>query len=259
MSMADPTSLHADEQLQAYLDFVRERQEETARTKPSDSTVRKVAKHLVPKGFRGRARFLATDVMTPYSRARARRIAAEHNRTGAPLWLHLGSGGEHKDGWVNIDLAGDPVEVAWNMKRGIPFPEQSASAIFTEHVLEHIPLPGVAATLGECLRVLRPGGVLRIGVPDAGSLLKSYVDSNEKFIDVTRPDRPQRILAVQELFYWYGHCTMYDFSMMEWLLHATGFTKKVVRCEPGASDHLDAPPDTPRRFDETLYVETVRP
>lgn len=180
MSMVDPSSLQANEQLQAYLDFVRERQEETGRTKPYDSNVRKVAKHLVPKGFLGRARFRVTDVMTPYSRARARRIAAEHDRTGAPLWLHLGSGGEHKDGWVNIDLAGEPVEAACNVQCGT----------------------------------------------SAGRRRRTQLT------DVTRPDRPQGLLAVQEHFYGYGHCTLCDFAMREWLLQAARFIDEVVRCDP---------------------------
>jgi len=247
------------EQLANYLRFTDERRNAHKKTKPSDSSLRRLAKHLVPPNSRSRARFLVTDLVRPVARARARRIAAEHAAAGKGLRLHIGSGGEHKDGWVNLDLAGDPVEVPWNLKHPLPFPDGSADAVFSEHLLEHIPLPGAVDVLRECHRVLKPGGIMRVGVPDAGRMLESYVEQGKGFIETTRPDRPQLMLAVQELFYWYGHVTMYDESMLAWLLAATGFTSEVHRREPGRSDLPVEAPDTPRRWPETLYVETVKP
>ncbi|TCP56497.1 putative SAM-dependent methyltransferase [Tamaricihabitans halophyticus] len=248
----------ADEQLANYLRFITEQQHAQKRTKSTDSALRRLAKHAVPVQFRGKARFLVTDALTPLARARARQLLREH-ATGEDFLLHIGSGGEHKEGWVNLDLAGDPVELPWNLKRGLPFPDATVDAIFSEHLLEHIPLPGVAQTLAECHRVLKPGGTMRVGVPDAGQLLESYARGGTGFIEHTRPDRPTSMLAVQELFYWYGHCTMFDEETLGWLLAAAGFTEPVKRCEP-LETRLPVPaPDTERRWAETLYMETIRP
>ncbi|GAA3200697.1 class I SAM-dependent methyltransferase [Actinocorallia longicatena] len=247
------------EQLANYLQFIEDRRDAHTKTKASDGALRRYAKHLVPQGFRGRARFVVTDVARPAAAAKAKRITAEHAAAGKDLLLHIGSGGEHKDGWINIDLAGDPVEVPWNLKRSLPFPDASAAALFSEHLLEHIPLHGVVNVLRDCHRVLKPGGIMRVGVPDAGRMLRSYTEDGKDFIATTRPDRPQLMLAVQELFYWYDHCTMYDEEMLKWLLNATGFTGEIHRREPGETDLPVAAPDTPKRWDETLYVETVRP
>lgn len=247
------------EQLANYLRFTDDRRNAHKKTKASDSALRRLAKHLVPRNSRSRARFLVTDLVRPAARAKARRIAAGHAASGKDLLLHIGSGGEHKDGWVNIDLAGDPVEVPWNLKHPLPFPDGSADAVFSEHLLEHIPLFGVVDVLRECHRVLKPGGIMRVGVPDAGRMLESYVEEGKGFIETTRPDRPQLMLAVQELFYWYEHVTMYDEEMLTWLLTATGFTSEIHRCAPGRSALSVEAPDTPRRRPETLYVETVKP
>jgi predicted SAM-dependent methyltransferase len=64
------------------------------------------------------------------------------------LRRHLGCGGEGKDGWVNIDLLGDPVDVAWNLAHRLPFASNSVDAAFHEHLLEHLPLEAGAASCG---------------------------------------------------------------------------------------------------------------
>ena len=173
-----------------------------------------------------------------------------------PLRLHLGSGNEHKEGWVNVDLAGYPVEIAWNLARPLPLPAASVEAIFHEHLLEHLTLEQGLAFCGECRRVLRPGGILRIGVPDAGAAARSYVDDPEGFLARARPGRPTPMLALQELFYYPGHHTMYDYETLALLLRAAGFDEPRQR-EFGATA-LERAPDSEHRRDETLYVEAVR-
>jgi len=47
----------------------------------------------------------------------------------------------------------------------IPHPESSVDSVIMDNVLEHIPPADVDRTIGEIMRVLRPGGTLLIGVP----------------------------------------------------------------------------------------------
>src|SRR5690606_22588556 len=58
---------------------------------------------------------------------------------------------------VSLDLAVDP----------LPFGESTVDLIFTYHTLEHI--KDYLFALGEIYRVLRPGGLLLVGVPYATS------------------------------------------------------------------------------------------
>jgi predicted SAM-dependent methyltransferase len=245
-------SLTADgEALERYLRDCQAEQERLRRTKPTDSRLRVLLKDAVPISLRGRARMVATDLMAVRERRRAAALAARQG-----LRLHLGSGGEHKDGWVNVDLLGDPVELAWNLARPLPLPSGSAEAIFHEHLLEHLSLADGAALLRECHRVLRPGGVLRIGVPDAGRLVRSCANGGAGLIEETRPGRPTPLLAMQEMFYWHRHLTMYDFETLRFLCRACGFAEVKERAF-GDSDLPDCPDSESRRA-ETLYVETVR-
>lgn len=186
-------------------------------------------------------------------RPRERRKAAEHLDRD-PLLLHIGCGGEHKDGWVNIDLAGDPVEIAWNLAYPLPFPDASAHGIFSEHLLEHLPIEAGLTLLIECRRVLHPGGVIRTGVPDAGRLLHSYVEGSG-FIEENCPGRPTRMLAVSELFYWHRHMAMYDTETLRLVLEGAGF-HGVTEMSFGETN-LPLCADTERRRAETLYVEAT--
>lgn len=240
------------ETLSAYFARVDEEQGVLASTNPTDSRLRRVAKHAVPVRYRGTARMIATDAVMTRERRKARRI----EESTSPLRLHIGSGAEHKDGWVNVDLLGDPVDLAWNLARGIPFSDGSADAIFHEHLFEHIPLQAGLGLMDECFRVLRPGGILRVGVPDAGALLRSYADDGT-YLEAIHPDRPTRLLGVQELFYWHRHMTMYDEDTLGLVFRAGGFDDP-HRCEYGESA-LDPAPDTPARRQESLYLEAVRP
>jgi predicted SAM-dependent methyltransferase len=238
--------------LHQYFVTVDEAQGRLNATNPTDSRLRRIFKHAVPVRRRGTARMVVTNAITTIQRRKARRIAAQPG----PLRLHLGSGSQPKKGWVNIDLAGDPVDLAWNLARGIPFADGSVDAIFHEHLLEHIPLTAGVGLMDECFRVLKPGGILRIGVPDAGELLTSYVGDGER-VEAIHPGRPTRMLAVQELFYWHRHTTMFDEETLELVFRAGGFPDPAARTFGDTA--LDDAPDTERRRAETLYMEARRP
>ena len=214
-----------------------------------EPATKRVAKRLFPAPLRMRPRLVATRALRVRE---GRRLAA----LPRPLRLHLGSGNEHKDGWVNIDLAGYPVEAAWNLARPLPLPGGSAEAVFHEHLLEHLTLEQGLAFCVESHRLLRPGGILRVGVPDAGAAAHSYADDAGAFLERVRPGRPTAMLALQELFYYAGHRTMYDFETLVLLLRAAGFGEPERRAFGETA--LEPPPDSAHRRDETLYVEARR-
>ncbi len=189
------------------------------------------------------ARSVGTWLARPYSLMKLARLPA-------PLRLHLGSGFSPKEGWVNIDLIGARADLFWNLRRGLPFAESTADAIFHEHLLEHLRLNEGYLLTRECFRVLRPGGLIRIGVPDAGALLTSYAAAGDA---PALQGYPTRLLGVQEMFYEWGHRTMYDFDTLSALLGAAGFTGP-VRSEHGGG-LIQPCPDSADRKRGTLYVE----
>jgi FkbM family methyltransferase len=212
---------------------------------------RRVVRAVVPPGSRPPLRRLLTRAVTPRARRHAAMLA---KRT--PLRLNLGSAKSHLPGWVNVDLIGDGADLAWDLTKPLPFDQGSVDAIFHEHVLEHFELPVAVALLAESYRLLARGGVLRIGVPDAGAYLRAYGDSQSAFLEAVRPDRPTQMLAIQEVFFDSGHRTAYDFETLALMLRSTGF-HSVERRSFGESV-LEPCPDGQHRRQETLYVEARR-
>ncbi len=123
-------------------------------------------------------------------------------------------------------------------------------------MIEHFTLADDLALLSECRRVLEPGGIVRLGVPDFGRYLESYA-ADGAFIEQLRPGRPTRLLAVGEVALEHGHRSVWDGETLELVLQESGFVDGRRRAY-GESD-LDPVPDSPLREPESVYAEARRP
>ena len=86
--------------------------------------------------------------------------------------LELGSGKiKGKDGWTTVDI--DGADINWDLKRGIPLPNNSVDKIYSSHLLEHIPYEQLIILLKKCRSVLKVGGEFSVCVPN----FRFYIDS----------------------------------------------------------------------------------
>lgn len=92
-----------------------------------------------------------------------------------PRRLHVGAGAVRIPGWCNVDIdwrtMPDVVDNALTLRK---FPNEHADAIYACHVLEHLCHDEVPAVLARWREVLKPGGELRISVPDLDRIVKIY-------------------------------------------------------------------------------------
>jgi predicted SAM-dependent methyltransferase len=193
-----------------------------------------------------------TVALAPFVRLRIRSLVKQ----GGEIRLNLGSGPVKIPGWVSIDGLGMNADLAWDLRRGVPFPVDSVRAVFLEHVLEHFSAADGLALLSECRRVLVPDGIARVGVPDFGRYLESYA-GDRTFIEELRPHRPTTLLALAEVALHHGHRSVWDAETLERALTDAGFVKARRRAF-GDSD-LAPPPDTSSREPETVYAEARKP
>lgn len=90
----------------------------------------------------------------------------------APIWLR----GYRREALASV--CGKIV--VHNLRKGIPAETASVDAVYHSHVLEHIDRGDVQAFMAEVLRVLKPGGIHRIVVPDFSRDARNYLDSLER-------------------------------------------------------------------------------
>lgn len=75
-----------------------------------------------------------------------------------------------EEGWINLDkLEGDHVDITCTVPP-IPFDDESIDYILASHFLEHVPRGETFIELmNECWRILKPGGIMHIECPLAGT------------------------------------------------------------------------------------------
>ncbi|MHB8430550.1 MAG: class I SAM-dependent methyltransferase [Acidimicrobiales bacterium] len=206
---------------------------------------------LLSPGVRLLGKQLATNLLASRSRLKARTVEG-----GGHLRLHLGSGGNNLSGWINLDLVGAHADVAWDLRRPLPFAPATAEAVFLEHVLEHMTVGEGLTVLRNCRKVLIPGGVLRLGVPDAGLYATGYVTGDQS-VRRLRPGRPTAMLALSEVFQEHGHVSAWDGETLCLVVDEAGFDEASVM--PGGTSRIEPTPDSAVRIPETVYVEALAP
>jgi SAM-dependent methyltransferase len=95
--------------------------------------------------------------------------------------LNLGCGQRLHPAWTNIDFVStQPGVIAHNLLKGIPAADASADVVYHSHVLEHFLKGDGERFIAECHRVLKPGGWLRVAVPDLEKIVRGYLDAMER-------------------------------------------------------------------------------
>jgi predicted SAM-dependent methyltransferase len=96
-----------------------------------------------------------------------------HPPTATGRGLNIGTGGHDLVGWVNLDET-KPGDVLARVPP-IPFRDECFDEILMSHVVEHMTLDDGRALMKECHRILRPGGVVNVIVPDAKIISLAYL------------------------------------------------------------------------------------
>jgi predicted SAM-dependent methyltransferase len=132
-------------------------------------------------------------------------------------------------------------------------------------MIEHLDRGEARAFLAEVRRILRPGGVVRIAVPDIARLVQVYLATGDAdgFIAATHMglNRPTGLMGWMK---WVlvgprHHLWMYDGDSLGKLLHEAGFANVAIM--PAGKTNIADPGDLDleERASESVFVEAFQP
>ena len=153
-----------------------------------------------------------------------------------------------RDAYLNLLQSG-----AWihhDLKYGIPLRDSSADFVYSSHFLEHLIREDATHLLRESFRVLKPGGTLRVVVPDLAYAVSLYTQGRKDDM------LTQYFFVEDDDSYFARHKYMYDFESLAVQLEQIGF-KQIQR----QSHQAGRTPDLmvlDNRPEDSLYVEAVR-
>jgi SAM-dependent methyltransferase len=200
-------------------------------------------------------------------------------RTTGHLRLNLGCGLRTHPHWINVDgswnarlakhpilrktlsllhlMSADKAEIPWSrdifvhdVRKPLPFPDGSADAVYASHVLEHLYREEGQQLVRESFRVLAPGGIIRIVVPDLRNVVREYLgerpfgelSASEKALPpgdllnerlLMRWPSPSKRFSVYRIYeVWqdfHSHKWMYDEESLGGLVRSVGFVDVVRR------------------------------
>ena len=162
-------------------------------------------------------------------------VIADYLATATTPRLHIGCGENPLPGWLNTEYFPASLSlIHLDATRRFPFADGSFDRVYSEHVIEHLPLAGGVNLLAESCRVLRPGGRIRISTPpmeflislfeqpDAG-LNPAYLQwHSETWLD-RAPLRGPAVVINDFVRNW-GHLFIYDEATLRSAMTLAGFT-----------------------------------
>jgi len=182
--------------------------------------------------------------------------------------IHLGPGKKNYiEGWINIDanMFSGKCDMWLDLRFPLPFKESSINHCYSHHMIEH--LPDIKKHLLDIFKILKPGGVYRIGGPNGDSAIKKFMENDNEWFN-TNLDNRQSIGGKLESFIFcrQEHLTILTFSYLEELLSEIGFMKikkllpKIETSYPEVfGDCLKYERETDFNTPHTLIVECQKP
>jgi predicted SAM-dependent methyltransferase len=146
--------------------------------------------------------------------------------------LQWGCGRKPSPGWVNSDRRALPgVDLCCDIRTGLAVRADHFDYAASMHALQEIPYLELVGVLAELRRVLRAGGVLRLGLPDLDRAIDAYVRRDTAYFLIPDADAATLAGKLSVQMTWYGSSrSLLTYDFVAELLGKAGF-REVRRAE----------------------------
>jgi predicted SAM-dependent methyltransferase len=178
-------------------------------------------------------------------------VLANLPRALLPLAYRLSGSNRYYTREQYIGLLSGHRFVHHDLAHSLPFADASADVVYSSHFVEHLFRDEALVLMRESLRILKPGGVVRVCVPDLAWAVECYRQGRK------REMLEQYFFVEDRSSFLARHKYMYDFELLREALEGAGFTS-VEQCAFGKGRTPDLSL-LDNRPGETLYVEAMKP
>jgi len=182
-------------------------------------------------------------------------------------YVNIACGDVYIDDWLNFDYYPHSVHVEKaNLLGSLPVNDCTVDVVYSSHFLEHVPRNKVAGFLKECFRITKPGGVIRLVLPDLEDICHTYLVARESeaheeadFLMLELLDQCVRTKVGGELGAYYDKLkstVKENTKMVDFVLQRTGFDIK-ASIESDAHKKISMTPRKILSKLESLYCRAV--
>jgi SAM-dependent methyltransferase len=191
-----------------------------------------------------------------------RRYLLRGGANGGARHLHLGCGTKYLPGFINVDgNLFNKIDLWLDVRNGLPFPTQSVDSIYSTHMFEHFYADELSGLLGECFRVLKPGGGIRLVVPNLESAIQAYSQNQGSWFYDSFPRHFESLGGRFSNFVFCDgqHRTAFDLTYLDEVLRLAGF-REIEKSREGKSRLYNGSvplfePGDSRDLPHSLFVE----
>lgn len=145
--------------------------------------------------------------------------------------LHIGPGNTYLPDWINVDIFSNVRADIYSSALALPYERETFDLIYACHVLEHFSRYMVLSALTHWRDLLKPDGILRLAVPDFGSICLHYMRNRDlKSLMGVLYGSQGNMLDV--------HCVVFDSYTLTEMLESIGF-KGVREWDWRKTDHAE--------------------
>jgi predicted SAM-dependent methyltransferase len=175
--------------------------------------------------------------------------------------LNWGCGSHTAPGWVNVDIQSGPsIDLSCDIREGLPLESRSFDYAVSVHALQELAYSDLVPALKELQRILKPGGVLRLILPDLKKGMRAYLLGQDDYfrVDPHEVRSPGGRFIMHMLWYGYSR-TLFTADFIEELLLKAGFVQ-VAECEYRRTEcRFSEIIELDNRENESLYIEATKP
>jgi SAM-dependent methyltransferase len=174
--------------------------------------------------------------------------------------LNWGCGDHPEPGWINSDVKQLPgIEISCDIREGLPLKNDSIDYIVSIHALPEVPYRDLPGVLSELRRVLKPGGVVRLGLPDLERGIKAFLENDRDYFLVPDEDAATIGGKLVTQLVWYGWSrSLFTEDFTEELLLKAGFAEVQLCSYHETRSRFPEIVELDSRERESLFVEAIK-